>query len=138
MTAIAFPPLATKAAPRGPGAVKASGLYDGPLSNLADDGSAADAELIVQQIQNEIDARNAQLRVVNDRLAEIERQTEREAEAAAQQARDAVMAELVPRQEEALAEGNDLVAEIDALMTAHDDWYSTLVARRAAEAARPA
>lgn len=131
MTGFALP-LAVR-----PPLAKSAGLIEGPLSSLADDGSAADAETIVQQIQNEIDLRNARLRVINDRIAEIDRQTEREADAAAEQARAAVMAELVPRQEEALREGNDLVAEIDALMAAHDEWYSIVVARRAAEATRP-
>ena len=113
--------------------VKGSGLFAGALSDLADNGSAADAELMVQQIQNEIDLRTAQLRVVNDRIEEIARQTEREAEAAAQAARDAVMGELLMRQESSLGEGNDLIAEIDALMTARDEWHAAVIERRLAE-----
>lgn len=123
MTAISFPPLA----------VKASGVVVGPLSSYADNGSAADAEVIIQQFENEIELRRAQMRIVADRGEELTRQAERRADEAAQAARDEVMAGLT----EEMAALNDQMRQLGdealEMLDAVDEWQQILAARRAAE-----
>lgn len=103
-------------------------------TSYADNGSAADAEIAIAQIDNEIALREAQLRTIADRTDEVQRQTEREAEDAAQRARDEVMARIEQTLADLAAEVATIEDEIATLTEASDVWQELLINRRAAEA----
>ena len=131
MTGFAMPPLALSRR-----TFKASGLLTEPLSSYADDGSVADAETIVRQIDNEIAARRARLQLIRDRVEEIERQASRQAEDAAQRARDEVIASVGDEIATLKEQIGSIDAEIEELQAASDDWYEIVMQRRLAETAR--
>lgn len=121
MTVIAFPLLARKSG----------------LSSYADNGSAADAEIIIAQFDSEIALQAAQLRLVGDRVDEVQRQAERMAEEAAQRARDEVIASVG---EEIAGLGEQIAtieAEIERLRAAREDWEAILFERRLGELPPP-
>lgn len=116
-------------------AVKA--LSSGDLSSYADNGTAADAEIIIAQFDSEIALQQAQLRIIGDRVEEIQRQTERMADEAAQRARDEVLASVWDEIASLGQQITDIEAEIERLQSAQDEWYAIMLARQADELPPP-